>query len=75
MKRQDDMYDDDEGLYIAEALFEKFPLITSATLKKEIINLTSEHVIWRVTRNEFAGKNSNVLKFLKDKNYKPTTKW
>ena len=75
LKRNDDQYDNDEGLYIAEALFEKFPNITSVAVKKEIIGLTSDPVLWRVTRNDFAKKNPNVLKFLKDKNYKPTNKW
>jgi len=76
LDRLKDNYDDDEGAYIATAFFKKFPLITSTNLKKEIINATSDPVNWRVTRKEFGGgKNSNVLKFLKDENYRPTSKW
>jgi hypothetical protein len=72
LARNDDIFDEDEGMYIAEALFNKYPLITNAAMKKQVVGLTSDPVLWRVLRREFAKKNDNVLKFLRDKNYKPT---
>lgn len=75
LNRDQDAYDVNEGQYIAQALFEKFPSIKNIEMRKEIVNLTDDPVVWRVTKAEFAKKNPNVLKFLTQEQYRPTSKW
>jgi len=75
LKRNEFNFATDEGVYIAEALLKKMPVITSKNVRKEIVNLTFDPVDWRVTRVEFAKNNPNVLKLLREQNYKPTSQW
>ena len=75
LERNDNQRHIHDGFYIAEALFKKMPKIESKSVRKEIIEVTQDPVVWKVTREEFSNNNLKVLRLLKEQNYIPTTKW
>jgi len=43
----------DDGTYIAQALFDKFPSISNQDMRKEIANALGNPVKWRVLKDSF----------------------